>query len=119
MKKFHLTKNYAIINFDATLCDSEVNIISSKSFESVLIQYVRKLRLENSPIIEKLKSIRVHLIYDAYQLLLIWKYEDVMYKNPYLNQLLKERDAFYHFTESFYDYLRKMEYSMWTLGYDS
>ncbi|MBU1093688.1 MAG: phosphoenolpyruvate carboxykinase [Firmicutes bacterium] len=109
MKKFHLTKNYAIINFDATICDSEVNIISSKSFEAVLIQYIRQLRTDHDPIMDKLKGIRVQLFHDAFQLLLIWNYQDVMKKNPYLDSLLKERDAFYHFTESFYDYWRKLE----------
>ncbi len=109
MKKFHLTKTYAIINFDATLCDSEVNIISSKSFEAVLVQFVRKLRAEDSPIIEKLKGVKAQFIHDAYKLLLIWDYKDVMHKNPYLGNLLKQRDVFYHFTESFYDYWRKLE----------
>ncbi len=109
MKKFHLTKTYAIINFDATLCDSEVNIISSKSFEAVLVQFVRKLRLEKSPIMDDLKGVRVQCIHDAYKLLLMWDYQDVINKNPYLNKLLSQQDAFYHFTETFYDYWRKLE----------
>jgi len=32
-----------------------------------------------------------------------------MNKNPYLGKLLKNRDTFYHFTESFYDYWRSLE----------
>ncbi|MFH0766883.1 MAG: phosphoenolpyruvate carboxykinase, partial [Bacillota bacterium] len=109
MKKFHLTENYAIINFDATICDSEIKIISSKSFEYVLVQFVRKLRSEKSPIIDDFSGIRVSLIHDAYKLLLIWNYDDVKRKNTYLSELFKKRDAFYHFTESFYDYWRRIE----------
>lgn len=109
MKKFHLTKTYAIINFDATMCDSEVNIISSKSFEAVLVQFVRQMRLEKSPIMDDLKDVRVQCILDAYKLLLLWDYETVKSKNPYLHKLLQQQDAFYHFTESFYDYWRRLE----------
>ncbi|MDI6451937.1 hypothetical protein [Peloplasma aerotolerans] len=109
MKKFHLQKNYAIINFDAAICDSEVKIISSKSFEQLLVQYVRKLRNEKDPMMDRLKGIRASMMLDAYKLLLIYPYEDVKKKHPNLNTLLNQRDTFYHFTEKFYDYWRKLE----------
>ncbi|MBE0700563.1 MAG: phosphoenolpyruvate carboxykinase, partial [Acholeplasmataceae bacterium] len=109
MKKFHLTEHYAIINFDATVCDSEVKIISSKSFESVLTQYVKRLRKNKDPLMTDLKGIRTTQILDAYKLLLIWSYESVVKRHPSLAPLLKKRDEFYRFTENFYDYWRKLE----------
>jgi len=109
MKKFHLTENYAIINFDANTCDSEINIISSKSFELVLAQFIRTMRKNQDPVIKSFKGIRISLILDAFKLLLIWKYEEVQKRHPYLEPLLKQRDEFYHFTETFYDFWRKIE----------
>ncbi|PKK98491.1 MAG: phosphoenolpyruvate carboxykinase [Tenericutes bacterium HGW-Tenericutes-2] len=109
MKKFHLTKNYAIINFDASICDSEVKIIQSKSFEAVLVQYVRTLRENKDPIILSLKGIRTSMILDTYKLLLIYDFETVKKKTDTLGELLSKRDEFYVFTEKFYDYWRKLE----------
>ncbi len=109
MKRFHLTNNYALINFNASLCDSEVNIVSSKSFEMVLAQYIRKLRLEKNALIQSFKGIRISMIHDAYKLLLIYDYQDIDKKNPSLIPLIKNRNEFYRFTESFYDYWRKLE----------
>ena len=109
MKRFHLTTNYALINFNASLCDSEVNIVSSKSFEMVLAQYIRKLRLEKDALIKSFKGIRISMIHDAYKLLLIYDYQDIDKKNPSLSSLVKKRNEFYRFTENFYDYWRKLE----------
>lgn len=109
MKRFHLTTNYALINFNASLCDSEVHIVSSKSFEMVLAQYIRKLRLEKDALIQSFKGIRISMIHDAYKLLLIYDYQDIEKKNPALAPLVKKRKDFYRFTENFYDYWRKIE----------
>lgn len=109
MKRFHLTDNYALINFNALMCDSEIHIVSSKSFEMVLAQFVRKLRLNKDPIIKDFKGIKIQMIHDAYKLLLIYDYLDVDKKNPALTPLLNQRDAFYRFTETFYDHWRKLE----------
>ena len=32
MKRFHLTDTYALINFDASNCESEVSILQSRVF---------------------------------------------------------------------------------------
>lgn len=109
MKRFHLTDHYALINFNAVLCDSEVHIVSSKSFEMVLSQYIRKLRKNKDLLVQDFKGIRIQMIHDAYKLLLIYDYLDVDKKNPALMPLLAKRSAFYRFTESFYDYWRKLE----------
>ena len=60
MKRFHLTEHYALINFNASLCDSEIQIVSSKSFEMVLAQYIRDLRRQKDSTILKLKGVRVN-----------------------------------------------------------
>ncbi len=109
MKKFHLTENYALINFDASLCDSEVTIIQSKSFEAVLVQYIKLLRKNKDIIMTELKGIRVQEILDTYKLLLIYDFESVYKKNHELHHLLKKRETLYHLTEKFYDYWRKLE----------
>ncbi|MDO9628435.1 MAG: hypothetical protein Q7I99_00925, partial [Acholeplasmataceae bacterium] len=109
MKKFHLTTNYAIINFDASICDSEVKIIQSKSFEAVLVQFVRMLRDKKDPVILSLKGIRASMMLDTYKLLLIYDFESVKRKTDTLGELLSKREDFYHFTEMFYDYWRKLE----------
>ncbi|TVP86412.1 MAG: phosphoenolpyruvate carboxykinase [Acholeplasmataceae bacterium] len=109
MKKFHLTDHYALINFDASACDSEVKIVSSKPFETVLTQFVKRLRKDKHPLMTVLKGIRTTMILDAYRHLLIWNYDDVLKRNPGLVVLLRQRDAFYRFTESFYDYWRRIE----------
>jgi len=41
MKKFHLTKSYALINFDAININSQVDLLNSKSFDLVLRAFVR------------------------------------------------------------------------------
>lgn len=109
MKKFHLRENYAIINFDASICDSEVKVIQSKSFEAVLVQFTRKLRKEKHPIVEHLKGVRTASILDAYKLLLIYDFETIQRKQMIQIDLIKSRNAFYQFTEIFYDYWRKLE----------
>lgn len=109
MKRFHLTDSYALINFNASLCDNEVQIISSKSFQMVLAQYIRKLRKEKNTIMMELKGISISMIHDAYKLLLIYAYKDVVKKNISLKSLLAKRDAFYRFSELFYDHWRSLE----------
>ena len=109
MKKFHLTDNYVLINFDAAICDSTIKIIQSKSFELVVTQFIRKLRSEKDIMIECFKGIRVQHIIDAYKLLLIYDFETVYKKNLSLQPLLKQRHEFYHLTEALYDFWRKRE----------
>lgn len=109
MKRFHLTNSYALINFNASLCDNEIQIVSSKSFEMVLAQYIRKLRQEKDILMIQFKGVSIHMIHDAYKLLLIYDYLDLDKKNTTLTPLLNKRDAFYRFTESFYDHWRKLE----------
>lgn len=109
MKKFHLTDNYALINFDASLCDSEVNVLQSRSFLTVLSQYIEKLRKNNDVLIEAFKNVKVSMFLDAYKLLYIYSFDEVYFKNPSLHPLLNKRDELYHFTEALYDYWRSLQ----------
>lgn len=108
MKKFHLTDSYALINFEASTCDSATRIIASKGFNLVLAQFIRKMRKEKSPLMTELKGIRASHFLDAYKSLLIWDYASVLRKNGALLPLLEKRKAFERFTEAFYDDWRNL-----------
>ncbi len=108
MKKFHLTDTYALINFEASTCDSATTIIASKGFNLVLTRFIRKMRKEKSPLMTELKGIRASLFLDAYKSLLIWDYESLLRKNGTLLPLLKKRKVFERFTEAFYDDWRNL-----------
>lgn len=109
MKRFYLNKQYTIINFSRLLCDSEIKIISSRAFEYVLAQFMREKRLQNDMNVTELKGITAKMIVEAYKLLLLWSYEEVKINHPNLSRLLSKREAFYRFTEAFYDYWRSLE----------
>ncbi|NLB40313.1 MAG: phosphoenolpyruvate carboxykinase [Erysipelotrichaceae bacterium] len=109
MKKFHLTDTYALINFDASLCDSEVSVLQSKSFAHVLSQFVDKLRRDKDVTMESLKTVKLEHFLDAYKLLYVFPFNDIYKNNPSLHYLLKKRDEFYHFTEMLYDYWRSLQ----------
>ena len=109
MKKFHLTDTYALVNFDASLCDSEVSVLQSRSFLMVLTQFIEKLRKNSDVVMEAFKHIRVTQFLDAYKLLYVYNFDEVYHKNPSLHPLLNKRDELYHFTEMFYDYWRSLQ----------
>jgi hypothetical protein len=109
MKRFELTDKKAIINFDAVHCESEAKLLQSRSFSLVLAQYLRHLRKKKDPLVQSLKGIKSSMILDSYKHLLVYDYHDVYKKNENLHPLLKHRDVFYRFSESFYDYWRKIE----------
>lgn len=109
MKKFHLTENYALINFEASICDSELSIIQSKSFEAVFIQFIRKMRQDKHILVDDLKGIRISQMIDFYRLLMIYDFQTLIKKQPQLSFFAKKRESFYLLTETFYDYWRKIE----------
>lgn len=109
MKRFYLSQRCAIINFSSLLCDSEIKIISSKPFELVLAQFLRKKRLTDDIVVAPLKGISTKMIVEAYKLLLLWSYEELEQQQPQLALLLSKREAFYRFTEAFYDDWRRLE----------
>lgn len=109
MKKFHLTDTYALINFDASLCDSEVSVLQSKSFAQLLTQFINKLKTENNVTMNSLRGIKIEQFLDAYKLLYVFPFSDIYKNNPSLHKLLNKRDDFYHFTEMFYDYWRNIQ----------
>lgn len=109
MKKFHLTDTYALVNFDAAICDSEVSVLQSKSFLMVLTQFIEKLRKSGDVLIESFKNVKPAMFLDAYKLLCVYDFEEVYHKNPSLHALLKKRDELYDFTEMLYDYWRSLQ----------
>ncbi|MFU8793711.1 MAG: phosphoenolpyruvate carboxykinase [Acholeplasmataceae bacterium] len=109
LKKFHLTETQAIINFDAYTCSSQLEILTSKPFEMVLTQYIKRLRKTKNPIMLHFKGLRTQQFLEAYKLLMVDTYDVCLRKYPHLGQLFKHRDDFYRLTEKFYDYWRKIE----------
>ena len=109
MKKFHLTETYALINFDAAIYDSEVSILHAKGFESVLAQFVKKLRKDKDPIIEAFKGVKVKQILDVYKVLYVYEFKEALKRFDNLNLILINRTCLYHFTEAFYDHWRDIQ----------
>ncbi len=109
MKRFYLTDRYAMVNFTKMLCDSEMSIITSRTFEYVLAQFMRTQRQNEDATMQTLKGISAKQIIEAYKLLLLWSYEDVSRLHPNLHELFAVREVFYRFTEDFYDYWRNLE----------
>ncbi|HHT55547.1 MAG TPA: hypothetical protein GX012_03185 [Acholeplasma sp.] len=71
MKKFHLTKSYSLINFDAININSQVDLLNSKSFDLVLRAFVRTLKLEKNDLVDRLKVVESKEILSLYKQLLI------------------------------------------------
>jgi energy-coupling factor transporter ATP-binding protein EcfA2 len=109
MKKFHLTDTYTLINFDTAPCDSEVAILGSRPFEMVLYRFIQNMRKSSDPLMEPFAGIRKKMFLDAYKMLMVYPYEDVMRRDQGLAVLLNHREAFYRFTEALYDDWRKLE----------
>lgn len=109
MKRFYLNNKYTIINFSSLLCDSESKIISSRSFEYVLAQFMREKRKENDILLSTFKGVTTKMVVKAYKLLLLWSYDEILQQHPDLYDLLSKREDFYIFTENFYDYWRHLE----------
>lgn len=108
MKKFHLTQSYALINFDASNCDTETDIIQSKSFEMVLTQFIKKIYAEKHPIMKTLPPLQVEELLNIYKLLLIYDTDFIAsaYKT---SSLILYKEALYQLTELFYDDWRKVK----------
>lgn len=109
MKKFHLTASYALINLDASNCESAEDIIQSKSFEQVLTQFMMQLNAEHNAILDEIGDVKVSEIITLYKLLFIYEFDFVVNSNHNLSCLTGRKAALYDFTEMFYDYWRKIE----------
>ena len=109
MKRFHLTDTYALVNFDASSCESEVSILQSRSFLDVLTQFISKLKREKDILIEPFKDVTILQFHDAFKLLYLYSYNETFSKNPSLKHLLEHQDELYHLIEAFYDYWRDLQ----------
>ena len=106
MKKFHLTKSYSLINFDAININSQVDLLNSKSFDLVLRAFVRTLKLEKNDLVDRLKVVESKEILSLYKQLLIHDVKTAFKNVPNLN--LSHRKDIYNFTEQLYDYWRNL-----------
>ncbi len=108
MKKFHLTKRYAMINFGQLTCDTKTKIISSKQFSFVLGQYIRSLKEQDDIHISSFKKVKTSTFIEIYKLLILWDYDEIK-SYTHLKDVLVHRNELYKFTENFYNYWRKLE----------
>ena len=44
MKRFHVTNNYAIINFDAIEVNGQADILGTKGFENLLKKFYKQFK---------------------------------------------------------------------------
>lgn len=107
MKKFHLTDTYAIINFDAANIHSQSEIISSKSFYTILRKYISSLRKEKSILLIPLKSVKPLDIINFYKLLLVYDLKSSIGQVKNIKESMVP--AIYEFSENFYDYWRNLK----------
>lgn len=107
MKKFHLTENYCLANFDAINYHSQKGVVESENFELVLRAFVRKLKKNKNIILSKFKNIHVEDILSFYRLLLIYDLNKTFNLTDKINK--KHQKDLYEFTEMFYDYWRSLE----------
>jgi len=106
MKKFHLSDTYALVNFDAIMANSQIDIISSKSFEDILKAFIKSLKKEKHDLTDRLKKVSARNILELYKQLMITDVKSAFRITDNLS--LKHRKDLYTFTELFYDYWRSL-----------
>ena len=106
MKRFHVTNNYAIINFDAIEVNGQADILGTKGFENLLKNFINNLNETKNDLYNIVKDLKVIDLIDLYKLLLIYDTKDAFKNNGKINY--KYRLDIYNFTEQLYDYWRKI-----------
>ena len=106
MKRFHVTNNYAIINFDAIEVNGQADILGAKGFENLLKNFINNLNETKNDLYNIVKDVKVIDLIDLYKLLLIYDTKDAFKNNGKINY--KYRLDIYNFTEQLYDYWRKI-----------
>ena len=106
MKRFHVTNNYAIINFDAIEVNGQADILGTKGFENLLKNFINNLNETKNDLYNIVKDVKVIDLIDLYKLLLIYDTKDAFKNNGKINY--KYRLDIYNFTEQLYDYWRKI-----------
>ncbi len=108
MKRFHLTNNYALINFDISKINTEVEIIQSGGFKRVLTAFVKQLYNTKHPLTLALPKINAQSILEVYKLLLIYEINELKgLKEAHL--INNYQVLLYELTELLYDYWRNLE----------
>ncbi len=80
MKKFHLTDNYALINFDAINNKARTEIVSSTGFKQLFDNYYRSLKKSNSYLLSELQGVKSNDIGTLFKLLLIYDLDEGLEK---------------------------------------
>ena len=107
MKKLHMTNNYALINFDATINHNSAEIISSKGFNDLFTRYIRHLRRNKSYLLNGLEKVSIPDVLALYKLLLVYDLDDALKQVPTITQ--NEVKKIYDLTEDFYDFWRNFQ----------
>lgn len=106
MKTFHLTKNYALINFDANNCTTSTEVLNSRSFNVLLKSFIRHLKETDSLLLHKLKDVSGSDILSFYKLLLVYSLDDAL---KIVSNIKKDNiNDLYTFSEEFYNFYRKL-----------
>ncbi len=108
MKEFYLDNQTFIIQFNRIPCDSESNILNSKPFFLLLKRYLSYIKQQKNPEFKWITKLDPQDILSLYKALLVWDYKDVT-KTLDIISGEDHRNSFYLFTESFYDYWRRLE----------
>lgn len=107
MKKFHLTNNYALINFDAIYNHERAEIITSNGFKLLFNNYYRNLSKNKSFLLKELPGVNANDIVTLFKLLLIYNLDEALEKVPSVNK--KHIKPLYNLVENFYDYWRNLQ----------
>ena len=107
MKKFHLTKRYTIINFDAINFSSQAQILSSKEFALVLKNFLKSLEAKKSLILNDFNGVSITDLIDFFKTLLVYDLNDALNQNNSITT--NHVKPLYLLTEALYDYWREIE----------
>lgn len=108
MKKFHLTDEYVLMNFDSSEIDSKVSIINSWHFQNVLRQFYTRLQKEDHEILKQLGYPTTQELLGFYRLLITHNFDQASQIDPNLIKFRTKRRPLLHFTNMFYDHWRAL-----------
>lgn len=109
MKKFHITDEYTLINFDAFSCDTEAEIIDSAPFAKVLAMFIKKMQIENDILLQKFTQENTQKFLDMYKMLLVYEPKTISKMSADLRFVNEYKTELYEITEKFYDFWRHFQ----------
>ncbi len=109
MKKFHITDEYTLINFDAFSCDTEAEIIDSAPFAKVLAMFIKKMRTEKDVLFQSFTKENTDKFLDMYKMLLVYDPKTISQMGKDLQFVNEHKTELYEITEKFYDFWRHFQ----------